>query len=251
MKPQRIAIYQRYYGGNIDEGWTRWLLEQYGFEYATVKDDEIKTGLKDKYDVLIIPSDPTPMITGEKLEEYFEKRFRGMMVPPKFPPEYVSGIGEEGVEKVKEFVEGGGTLLLLNEASEFAIDALKIPIINTVKELKPNEFHCPGSLLKTEINKENPLAYGIEEGTPVLFWGGPALMIKPVPNGDDYEVVISYPEENILQSGWLIGEKYLSRKAALIDAKLGKGRVILCGFRSHFRCQTHATYKFVFNALLK
>ncbi len=251
LKPQRIAIYQRYYGGNIDEGWTRWLLEQYGFEYATVKDDEIKTGLKDKYDVLIIPSDPTPIITGEKLEEYFEKRFKGMMVPPKFPPEYVCGIGEEGVGKVKEFVEGGGTLLLLNEASEFAIDALKIPIINTVKDLKPNEFHCPGSLLKTEINKDNSLAHGIEEGTPVLFWGGPALMIKPVPNGDDYEVVISYPEENILQSGWLIGEKYLSRKAALIDAKLGKGRVILCGFRSHFRCQTHATYKFVFNALLK
>ena len=249
LKPQRIAIYQRYYGGNMDEGWTRWMLEQYGFEYATVKDEEIKEGLQGKYDVLIFPSDPTPMITGEKLEEWFEKEYKGMRVPPKFPPEYLSGIGEEGVEKVKEFVESGGTLLLLNQASEFAIDALKLPLINTVKDLKPEEFHCPGSLLKTEIDGDSPLAYGVEEGTPILFWGGPAIQIKPVENSDDFRVVVSYPEENMLRSGWLIGEKKLSRKAALLDARLGEGRVVLYAFRSHFRCQTHATFKFIFNAL--
>ena len=249
VRPLRIAVYQRYYGGNIDEGWTRWLLEQCGFEYATVKDEAVKGGLGDKYDVLILPGDPTPVITGEKLEEYFEKRFKGMMVPPKFPPEYVSGIGEEGVKKVKEFIENGGTLLLLNEASEIAIDALKLPIINTVKDLKPNDFHCPGSLLRVEIDGSSPLAYGVDE-CPILFWGGPAFMVKPVENSEDYRIVVRYPEENILQSGWLIGEKYLSRKAALIDAKLGKGRVVLYGFRTHFRCQTHATYKFLFNALL-
>ncbi len=250
VKSQRIAIYQRYYGGNMDEGWTRWLLEQYGFDYATVKDEEIKKDLGDSYDVLIIPSDPTPMITGEKIEEYFEKKFKGMRVPPKFPPKYLSGIGEEGVEKVKEFVENGGTLLLLNEASEFAIDALKMPLINTVKDLKPDVFHCPGSLLKTEIDGDSPLAYGVEERTPILFWGGSAIQIKPVQNSNDFKVVISYPEENILQSGWLIGEKKLSRKSALLDARLGKGRVILYSFRSQFRCQTHATFKFLFNALL-
>jgi len=249
VRPLRIAVYQRYYGGNIDEGWTRWLLEQYGFEYTTVKDDEVKGGLGDKYDVLILPGDPTPVITGEKLEEYFEKRFKGMMAPPKFPPEYVSGIGEEGVKKLKEFVKNGGTLLLLNEASEFAIDALKLPIINTVKDLKPNDFHCPGSLLRVEIDGSSPLAYGVDE-CPILFWGGPAFMVKPVENSEDYRIVVRYPEENMLRCGWLIGEKYLSRKAALIDARLGKGRVVLYGFRTHFRCQTHATYKFLFNALL-
>jgi hypothetical protein len=173
-----------------------------------------------------------------------------MRVPPKFPPEYLSGIGEEGVEKVKEFVENGGVLLLLNEASEFAVDALKLPLINTVKDLKPDEFHCPGSLLKTEINTASPLAYGVDEGTPILFWGGPAYMVKPVQNSDDFDVVIRYPDENVLKSGWLIGEKYLCRKAALIDAKMGKGRVVLLAFRSHFRCQTHATFKFLFNALV-
>ncbi|MFB0557480.1 MAG: M14 metallopeptidase family protein [Candidatus Bathyarchaeia archaeon] len=251
LKPQRIAMYQRYYGGNMDEGWTRWLLEQYGFEYSTVKDDEIKDGLQGRYDVLILPSDPTPMITGEKLEEWFEKEFKGMRVPPKFPPEYLSGIGEEGVEKVKEFVENGGTLLLLNQASEFAIEALKMPIINTVKDLKPNEFHCPGSLLKTRISGDSSLAYGVDKGTPLLFWGSPALQIKPIENSGDFDVVVSYPEENILRSGWLIGEKYLSRKAALIEAKLGKGRVVLYGFRSQFRCQTHATLKYLFNALIR
>lgn len=251
LKPQRIAMYQRYYGGNMDEGWTRWLLEQYEFECSTVKDDEIKKGIQGRYDILIFPSDPTPLITGEKLEEWFEKEFKGMRVPPKFPPEFLSGIGEEGVEKVKEFVENGGTLLLLNQASEFAIEALKMPIINTVKDLKPNDFHCPGSLLKTCVSEDNPLVYGVDEGTPVLFWGSPALQIKPVENSDDFDVVVSYPEENILRSGWLIGEKHLGRKAALIEGKMGKGRVILYGFRSQFRCQTHATFKYLFNALIR
>lgn len=251
LKPQRIAMYQRYYGGNMDEGWTRWLLEQYEFECSTVKDDEIKKGIQGRYDILIFPSDPTPLITGEKLEEWFEKEFKGMRVPPKFPPEYLSGIGEEGVEKVKEFVENGGILLLLNQASEFAIEALKMPIINTVKDLKPNDFHCPGSLLKTCVSEDNPLVYGVDEGTPVLFWGSPALQIKPVENSDDFDVVVSYPEENILRSGWLIGEKHLGRKAALIEGKMGKGRVILYGFRSQFRCQTHATFKYLFNALIR
>jgi len=250
VRSLRIAMYQRYYGGNTDEGWTRWLMEQYGFDYATVRDKEIKEGLKGKYDALIFPSDPVPMITGEKLEEYFEKRFKGMRVFPKFPPEYRSGIGKEGVEKVKEFVEAGGTLLLLNEASEFAIDELKLPIINVVKDLKPTEFFCPGSTLKVEIDTSSPLAYGVAGDTPILFWDGPAFSIKLVDNNEDFRVVARYPDERILQSGWLIGEKLLSRKAALIDAKLGEGRVILYGFRTQFRAQTHATFKFLFNALI-
>lgn len=250
VKQLRIAMYQRYYGGNIDEGWTRWLLEQYGFDYTTVKDEEIKEGLEDEYDVLIIPSDPVPLITGEKLEEYYEERFKGMMVFPKFPPEYMSGLGEEGVEKVKEFVEAGGTLLLLNEASDLAIEELKLPIMNVVKDLKPPEFFCPGSTLKVEIDTSSPLAYGVAEDSLILFWGGPAFTIKLVDNSEDFKVVARYPDEQVLQSGWLIGEKLLSRKAALIDAKLGKGRVVLYGFRSQFRAQTHATFKFLFNALI-
>lgn len=250
IKLHRIGVYQRYFGGNIDEGWTRWILEQHDFPYTTVMDKEIKEGLKDRYDILIFPSDPTPIITGEKLEEYYEKRFRGLTIPPKYPPEYRSGIGKEGVEKVKEFVETGGALITLNEASNFALEELKVPIANTLKDLKPTDFFCPGSTLKVEINSSSPLSYGIGENRLIVFSGGPAFQIKQGAENADYDVVVSYLDEHILQSGWLIGEKYLSRKASLVDMKQGKGRIVLFGFNPQFRGQTQATFKFLFNALM-
>ena len=250
VKPLKIAMYQRYYGGNIDEGWTRWLLEQYEFNYTTVKDKEIKEGLKDKYDVLILPRDPTPFITGEKLDEYYEKRYKGRLVMPKYPPEYLSGIGKEGVEKVKEFVEAGGTLITLNEASEFALEEIKLPIMNVLKDLKPPDFLCPGSTLKVEMDRRSPLAYGIQDDCLILFRSGPAFQIKSGAKNEDFKVVVRYPDEHMLHSGWLIGEKHLSRKAALIDAKHGSGRIILFGFSPQLRAQTHATFKFLFNALI-
>ena len=159
------------------------------------------------------------------------------------------GSKDENVEKIKEFVEAGGTLITVNEASNFSLEELKLPLINVLKDLKPTDFLCPGSTLKVEIDRDSPLSYGIAEDGLIVFSGGPAFQMKQVPNNEDYRVIVSYPEERILKSGWLIGEKYLSRKAALVDARQGKGRVILYGFSPQLRGQTHATFKFLFNAL--
>lgn len=250
VKLPKIAMYQRYYGGSMDEGWTRWLFEQYEFDYTTVRDKDINEDLKDKYDILIIPSDPTCLITGENLEEYYEKRGRGPMVPPKYPPEYMSGLRKEEIDKIKDFIESGGTLITLNEASNFALDKLELPIKNVLKGLESTEFFCPGATLKVNIDKNNPLSYGVAENSLILFRNGAAFEIKQAANNEDFKVVVSYPDEQILESGWLDGEKHLSRKAALIDAKTGKGRIVLFGFTPQFRAQTHATFKFIFNALI-
>jgi hypothetical protein len=250
LKRLRIAMYQRYWGGNMDEGWSRWLMEQYGFEHTTVKDEDVKAGLKDRFDVLILPSDAPALITGEKIEEYYEKRYQGRMAPPKYPPEYRSGIGEEGVEKIKEFVEAGGTLLTLNQATEFATENMKVPVINVVKDAKPEEFHCPGSTLHVNIDRSHPLAYGMPNRGLIVLWGKIAFAIKPGMENEDYTVVVSYPEERLMRSGWLIGEEKLARKAAMIEAKMGEGRVILYGFAPQARALTDATFKLFFNALL-
>jgi len=126
VKPLRIAMYRRGWGGNMDEGWTRWLLEQYGFEYTTVTDKEVKEGLEGS-DVFILPSDPPALITGEGVEEWYEKRFKGAYTAPILPPEYKTGIGEDGVGKVKEFVDKGGRVLALYESCEFAVEKLGVP----------------------------------------------------------------------------------------------------------------------------
>ncbi len=249
IKPLRVAMYQRYWGGNMDEGWTRWLLEQYGFEYTTVMDKEVKEGL-DGYDVLILPSDSPALITGEKVEEYYEKRFKGAMTAPVLPPEYKTGIGEEGVKKVKEWVEKGGRLLCLYESCEFATEKLGVPVQNTVKELGPKEFHCPGSTLRVNIDNGHPLGYGMPEKGLILLRGNHAYAVKAVHCNEDYRVVVSYPEEDLMQSGWLIGEKHLARKAALIEAKVKEGRVVLYGFAPQMRALTDATFKLFFNALV-
>ncbi len=169
---------------------------------------------------------------------------------PKYPDEYKSGIGEEGVEKLKEFVEAGGALVTLGAASEFAIEELKLPVANVLKDLKPKDFLCPGSTLRVDVNRGSPLAYGIPDDLLIVFRNHPAFEVKPGPSNEDMRVVLSYPDKRIMESGWLIGEEKLSRKAALIDAKMGEGRVVLFGFSPQFRAQTDATFKLFFNCLL-
>jgi len=252
LRMLRIGMYQRYWGGNIDEGWTRWLLEQCGFDYTTIRDNDIKEKngkLTERFEVIILPDDDRNLILGENLEEYYKKT-RPKMILPKYPPEYQSGIGKEGTEKLRAFVEAGGTLITLGNASNFALEDLKLPFINAVKDVNPKDFLCPGSTLKVKIDTTHPLAYGVAEDAVILYRNAPAFEIKQGVNNEDYRILVSYPEERILQSGWLIGEKYLSNKAALIEARLGRGHIILYGFSPQMRAMTSATFKLLFNSLL-
>jgi hypothetical protein len=246
-----IGVYQRYRGGNIDEGWTRWVLEQHGFEYTTLMDEKIKKGdLAKDFDLIIIPNDDRRIIVGKEkeIEEYYTKE-KPRFVVPKFPEKYMSGIGEEGVEKLKEFIEAGGTLLTFGKASELAIEDLKLPFLNVLKDVKSKDFHCPGSTLKVDVNNNTSLAHGVGKDLLILFKDYPAFQVRQTLSNEDYTIVVSYPEERMLKSGWIIGEKHLSNKAALIDAKHGEGRVILYGFSPQMRGITAATFKLFFNAL--
>ena len=251
IKMLRVGMYQRYYGGNADEGWTRWLLEQYRFRYRTIMDKDIQRGkLASKYDVIILPADAKELLTGEDVESYFEKRWGGGSTAPNYPEEYRSGFGKEGTEKLKEFVEDGGSLLCIGESSNFAIEELKLPVKNVLKDVKNTDFVCPGSTLHVDVNHDHQLAWGVQDDLMIIFRHHPAFEVKPRVNNEDYQVVLSYPEEHIMESGWLHGEKYLSHKAAIVEAKKGKGRVVLYGFQPQMRAQPDATFKLLFNALL-
>ena len=139
--------------------------------------------------------------------------------------------------------------MLMNESCEFALESLKLPLTNVLKDLKPKDFFCPGSMLTTKLNKETPLTYGLAEDTPILYQGVQAYAVKPGNDSDDFTIAVSLPEEDMLRSGWLIGENKIGRKAIVLEAKLGKGRVVMIGFRCQFRAQTNATFKLLFNAL--
>jgi len=245
VKKPRVGMYQRYYGGNMDEGWTRFLLEQFAFPYTSLMDEGIKKGnLIANYDTIILPHDSTGMIMGE--------------VPPRYrryisavPPEYRSGIGKEGVAALMEFVEKGGTLVTLGEASSFAIEKLELGVRNIVDNLDSKEFFCPGSTLKVKFDNSHPLAYGMPEEGFVVFYSSPAFAVTSSQHSERYETVVRYQERDLLQSGWLIGEEILSNMPAMVSAKYGEGQVVLIGFRTQHRCQSHGTFKLLFNTMIR
>lgn len=247
----RIGMYQRYNGGNMAEGWTRLVFEQFDFPYTSLMDAGITAGdLNADYDVIVFPHDSWGAITGLPTPGGGGRGGRGGGRGGNTPPDYRSGIGEDGVQAIREFVENGGTVVAMGGATDFAIRAFDLGVRNALAGLSSMDFFCPGSTLHVDIDTDNPLAWGMPSKSLALFWSSPAFEIT-ARDGYNYERVVTYAERDILESGWLVGEQYLSQRAAVITAKVGEGEVVLLGIRTQHRAQTHGTYKLLFNALMK
>ncbi len=243
---RRVGMFQRYYGGNMDEGWTRFLLEQFSFPYKSVLSPEIiKGNLNKKYDLILLPNDSPGMITGILPERY--RRY----ISSDYPAEYKSGIGKEGVNNLRSFVKNGGTLVTLGEACEFAIKEFSLAVKNVMTGYKSTEFFCPGSTIRVRFDNTDLLAFGMPADGCVVYTSSPAFEIVPGSHNERYKTVVRYLEKDLLQSGWLIGEKKLAKKAAMVRAQYGKGSVILIGFRTQHRYQTHGTFKLLFNTIIQ
>ncbi|HKP38139.1 MAG TPA: M14 family metallopeptidase [Pyrinomonadaceae bacterium] len=225
---------------SMDEGWTRWVLDhQQCTRYRSLDDRQIRAGnLRKDLETIIIPDQPAEAV----LDGH---RDRAM------PPEYTGGLGKEGVKALREFVEDGGTLVCLNRASQFAIEQFKLPVRNVVDELPRTDFYVPGSILRIELNTDDPITKGMPkesiawvENSPVFEFTNDYLKF---PNG---KALAWYPRErDPLLSGWLLGADRLKGKFALVKVGVGKGRVILFGFRPQYRGQSLATYPLFFNAI--
>lgn len=255
LKKPRIAMLQRYGGGNMDEGWTRLMFEQFDVPYTSIMDAEIKKGgLEAAYDVIVLPADSVTAMTGERPSGNAGRPTEGQGPggpPPNTPPEYRSGFGAEGVKALEAFVQKGGTLLAFAQAGDLPIQRFGLPVRNIVQGLPGKEFWSPGSTLRVRFNNRAPLAYGmLAEGLALFMAGGQVYEVTSTERSQDVEILSTYVERDILQSGWLLGEQVIAKKAAAVSVKHGQGRVVLLGFRAQNRAQTHGTFKMVFNALL-
>ena len=241
VEGQRIAMYQRYYGGNMDEGWTRWLLEDFSFQYATIRDAEILEGdLSERWDVIILPADSKQMM------------IEGASDPSSVPPAYRSGFGEAGVRALDAFVENGGTLITFAEAGDLVLDEFDVPVTNAVAGMWGDEFWSPGSTLRMEVDTTHPLAYGMPESALATFLaGGQVYTTIPGARSADVRRIATYLDRDILQSGWLLGEDAIAEKAAAVSVAKGAGSIVMLGFRAQHRAQTHGTFKLFFNALVQ
>ena len=237
LRQPRLGLYKPWVA-NMDEGWTRWILETHEFPYRNLTDAEIRAGnLAEWYDAIILPD----MRASTMIDGHAEG---------SIPPEYVGGIGLEGVANLRTFVEQGGTLICLNWATELPTEYFGLEITNVLdsdqsgpQNSTGTEFFCPGSLLRVFVETTHPIGYGLEREMAVFFKSGPAFEAR------GGKRVAAYPNFNPLMSGWIEGEKRIREKGALWDIKLGKGHVILFGFKPQHRAQSHGTFKLLFNAI--
>jgi hypothetical protein len=252
LQRSRIAMYQRYYGGNMDEGWTRLLLEDFAFPYTTLLDAELKAGnLERKYDVIVLPADGVARMTGEPDTGGGRGGGRGGGAPTDYPPEFRSGFGREGVDALQSFVRNGGTLVTFAEAGALPIERFDLPVRNVLNGVPSTEFWSPGSTLKMRVDDSHPLAWGMPADALATFLANNQVYeVVASSQSERVERVATYIDRDLLQSGWLLGEDRIARRAALVSVRHGRGRVVLIGFRAQHRAQTHGTFKLVFNALL-
>jgi hypothetical protein len=235
VKKAHVGLY-RSWVANIDEGWTRWILENYGFAPATLRNGDIQAGaLRERFDAIILP-DAMP------------ETIRNGFGPGGVPGMYTGGIGEVGTAALREFVRSGGTLITFNNASLFAIDDLGLPVKNSLAGLKDEEFFCSGCLLRVELQDSGASAvWGLPHDPIVMFERGPAFETK---EGFRGRILAAYPkEQSALMSGYLLHPERIEGKAAALEVQYGKGRVYLLGFRPQWRGQSHGTYRFFFNAI--
>ena len=230
LRPPRIAIYKSHIPA-LEQGWTRFVLEEYGFPYALLTDADAREGdLAARFDAILLPHQRVRQIHKGHGASYYH-------------PTYAGGLGDEGAAGLRRFVEQGGTLITWDGSSRYAVQHLELPARNVLAGLSRSEFYAPGSLLAMLLDSAHPLAYGMPQLAAAMFYDGPAFDVR---RG---RVVGKYPLRNPLFSGLLIGPERLYNRAALATVPLGKGEVVLMGFRPHFRAQARGTYKILFNAL--
>jgi len=232
----RTALYQPW-GGNMDEGWTRWLLEQNEFPYVTVHPEEIRNGDLKKYDAIIFPDMGMQQIISG-------------LTGRNMPEEYKGGIEDSGVKALHAFVEGGGSIIALGQSSALLMDKFAAPYRDSLRGVKREDFFCPGSVLRVLVDNTHPIAFGMKEETNGYFIN--SLVLETVPSFSTMRgsIVVRYPSSDILMSGWLQGESYLYNKVGAAEVKLGKGRMILLPLRVQHRAQPYGTFKLLFNSIL-
>jgi zinc carboxypeptidase len=236
QNPVRIALYKSW-TANMDEGWTRFVFDTHNVAYASVTNKEIQQeDLLAKYNVIVLPS--------QRAREIVEGN-----PTSTHPGEFAGGIGPAGVAKLKAFVTDGGTLICFDASCELAIKQFNLPLRNALDGIRSSDFYCPGSVVALDVETSQLLGRGLSPATDAYFINSSAFELVDGQTSGSVRIVARYAKENVLRSGWLLGEARLRGKIALAQVQMGKGQVILFAFRPQHRGQTWGTFPFIWNAL--
>ncbi len=231
----RVGLY-RSYDAAMDEGWTRWVFDTWKVPYVSLVDSVMRAGrLKQKFDVIVLPDQsPRGLLEGLAARTY--------------PAPYAGGLGDDGAQALRQFVDDGGTLVALNNASRFAIQTLLLPVRNVLEGLSDDDFYAPGSIFRIELDTTHAVAKGMPSESVGWFEGGPAFDVL---DSSLVRVIARYPDDpdQVLLSGWVLHPERVAGRAAILEVRQGQGRAILFGLRPQYRGQSLATYPLFFNSL--
>ena len=248
----KVGIYQSFmwsYDWADEEGWTRWVLDQYEFDLEVLHDEDLRNGDLSRFDLIILPDqDASEILVGNP--------------PLTMPVNFTGGVGVEGAAALKRFVEAGGWVMALHRSVEFATEMFGLPIRNALSGVDASRYFVPGSLIRFHADPTDPLAYGMERESSATFWRSSVAMDVIPPSSVEHSaegsrtlerdlvVYARFPEQNLRLDGWAIGaDDMLSGRPAALRMPLGKGQVVLISFSPDTRAQSRNAFKLLFNPL--
>ena len=232
----RVGLYQSW-DPSMDEGWTRFVLDDYGFNYVKLHNDDIQSGkLREHFDAIVLPDQrATAIMQGLDYKTIV--------------PEYKGGLGDKGFEALKKFVADGGTLIALGEASNLLVDKLPLGVKDLKRTLTRDQHFAPGAIVNLQVDTSHPIGWGVAPDTWGFYINSPFFQLTESFGSQKVNVVARYPNTAVNASGWLRGEDFMMGRAAVVSVEMGAGKVVLFGIRPQHRAQTHATLPLLFNAL--
>jgi hypothetical protein len=236
----------------MEGGWTRWVFDMHGLAYDTVKNERLRAGnLRRDYDVLLFQTQSAQSI-------------RAGIEEGTYPEAYTGGLGDEGVAAIRAFVEQGGRLIAIEEATDFAIETFELGVSSAVIGLRPQDFYVPGSIVKLELDAEHPIAASVRSR---VYEGPPDEVVEPDSGtanihgwywdssrsfnvrDANIRVIAQYTGQNPVVSGWILGPERIAGRPALLEASVGQGSVVLFGFQPNYRGHSVGTWPLLFNAM--
>jgi hypothetical protein len=236
LRMPRVGMYQSW-TSNMDEGWTRWVLDHYEFPYTVLHNADVKAGkLRERFDAIVLPDQrPKDVLEGNDFSSIV--------------PEYRGGLGDTGWQALHDFVDAGGTLISMGEASNLLVDKLPLPVKELKRTLNREQHFAPGTIVNLQIDTTHPLGLGVAADTYGFYINSPFFQLVEGFSSQKVSVVARYPNVDVKASGWLRGEDLMFGRAAVVAVEMNPGKVVLFGIRPQHRAQTHATFPLLFNAL--
>jgi hypothetical protein len=261
LSQPRIGLWDSY-GGSMPSGWVRWMLEKFEFDFQVVYAPELDQGdLASRYDVLIFVGAGIPGAAGAPSGTGRQRSAR-LPDPESVPIEYHERLGRITVEKtipqLKQFVEQGGSIVAIGNASAAITRNFGLPLANALVERKEDgteqplpssKFYVPGSILRMCVDTTNPLAYGLPDHVDVYYQNSSLLRLRPDSVLNGVKPVAWFDSDAPLRSGWAYGQQYLRDGITAVEARVGKGSLVLVGPEVTFRAQPHGTFKLLFNSI--